>query len=212
MPETRERLVRAAYEEFLQQGFNAVGIDQILRTVGVTKTTFYNHFESKDALVAAVLRWRDEVWPETLDRIFEERGIADPVERLLTMFSARDEIMAIPRNSTGIFTRAACEYASGQGEVRQALRAHRAALGGTLLRLARETGVKDPEGLMREMKLVIAGVSQLNQLGETESVTETSVRVAEGILARYLPKGRTGSKKPLKKVAAKKAAKKKPRR
>jgi len=207
MPKTRERLVRAAYEVFLQQGFNAVGIDQILKTVGVTKTTFYNHFESKDALVAAVLRWRDEVWPETLNGLFEEGRITDPVERLLTMFRARDEIMAIPRNSTGIFTRAACEYASGQGEVRQALRAHRAALGATILRLARETGAKDPEGLMREMKLVIAGVSQLNQLGETENVTETSVRVAEGILARYLPKARKIPKKPIKK-----AAKKKPRR
>src|SRR6478672_2767382 len=47
----RERLVAAAIELFYRQGFGAVGIDRVISAAGVTKTTFYKHFESKDDLM-----------------------------------------------------------------------------------------------------------------------------------------------------------------
>jgi len=51
----RERLVATAVDLFYRQGFGAVGIDQIIETAGVTKTTFYKHFESKDDLMLAAV-------------------------------------------------------------------------------------------------------------------------------------------------------------
>ena len=56
----RERLVGAAIELFYRNGFAAVGIDQVLEEAGVTKTTFYKHFESKDDLMVAAVQRRDE--------------------------------------------------------------------------------------------------------------------------------------------------------
>ncbi|MCA9281267.1 MAG: helix-turn-helix transcriptional regulator [Phycisphaerales bacterium] len=53
--ETRERLLDAAAMLFYEHGFHAIGLDAILEEVGVTKTTFYNHFASKDELIVAVL-------------------------------------------------------------------------------------------------------------------------------------------------------------
>src|SRR4030095_10763344 len=52
---TREGLMDAAVVLFYVHGFHAIGLDRILADVGVTKTTFYNHFESRDALIVAVL-------------------------------------------------------------------------------------------------------------------------------------------------------------
>src|SRR5947208_1370563 len=43
----RERMVAAAIELFYRHGFGAVGIDQVIAEAGVTKTTFYKHFEGK---------------------------------------------------------------------------------------------------------------------------------------------------------------------
>jgi hypothetical protein len=51
----RERLVAAAVELFYRSGFAAVGVDQIIAAAGVTKTTFYKHFESKDDLMVAAV-------------------------------------------------------------------------------------------------------------------------------------------------------------
>src|SRR5215470_18008251 len=56
----RERLVAAAVELFYRNGFGAIGIDQVIAAAGVTKSTFYKHFESKDDLVLAAVRRRDE--------------------------------------------------------------------------------------------------------------------------------------------------------
>ena len=50
---TRERLLDVAAPLFYERGFHAIGIDNIIDGVGVTKTTFYNPFESKDALELA---------------------------------------------------------------------------------------------------------------------------------------------------------------
>src|SRR4051812_35762112 len=56
----RERLILKAIDLFYTHGFNAVGVDQIIDAAGVTKTTFYKHFESKDELMVAAVKRRDE--------------------------------------------------------------------------------------------------------------------------------------------------------
>jgi TetR/AcrR family transcriptional regulator, cholesterol catabolism regulator len=48
----RERIYEAARELFLEQGYAATTVAQIADTADVARTTFFNHFESK----AAVLR------------------------------------------------------------------------------------------------------------------------------------------------------------
>lgn len=57
---SRERLIQIADRLFYEHGFHAIGIDRVISEVGVTKTTFYNHFESKDDLILAVLDARDQ--------------------------------------------------------------------------------------------------------------------------------------------------------
>src|SRR4051794_41860039 len=56
----RERLVAAAVELFYRHGFGAIGVDRVIEAAGVTKTTFYKHFESKDDLMVAAVQRRDE--------------------------------------------------------------------------------------------------------------------------------------------------------
>jgi AcrR family transcriptional regulator len=186
MLDTRERLVRAAYEVFLQQGFNAVGIDTIIRKVGVTKTTFYNHFESKDDLVAAVLRWRNAQWPRQLRRVIEERAITDPAERILALLEYRDDIWELPKGAIGPFTRAACEYPSGEGPVRRAITEYRETVQREFLALAEGTGARDPEALKREIKLLMAGVAGLHLVGETDRPIETAIDLLRRTIAHHV--------------------------
>ena len=74
--DTRARLVRTAHELFYRQGFLSVGLDRILHDVGVTKTTFYNHFQSKDDLIVAVLEHHDQWWQKTFCDMLRKRGDA----------------------------------------------------------------------------------------------------------------------------------------
>ena len=56
---TRDRLIAAAQRRFYREGFRGVGIDQVYAEVGISKTAFYKHFESKEGLMLAVIEEHD---------------------------------------------------------------------------------------------------------------------------------------------------------
>lgn len=54
-PSTRERLVAAAFELFLNHGFDGTGVNQILEKSELSKGAFYHHFKSKDEIYKEVI-------------------------------------------------------------------------------------------------------------------------------------------------------------
>src|SRR6185295_3676423 len=81
----RERLVTAAVELFYRRGFGAVGVDQVIAHAGVTKTTFYKHFEGKDDLMVAAVQRRDEWEAQAWGRAVQRIAGDDPRRHLLAM-------------------------------------------------------------------------------------------------------------------------------
>lgn len=70
---------RAAVTAMAEGGLAAVHIDELAGRLGVTKGSFYWHYDSRDELIAAALtRWR-RLSLARLDRLSE---MADPRERL----------------------------------------------------------------------------------------------------------------------------------
>lgn len=53
---TRERLLTAARDLFLSEGYSKTSLDQVAAEAGVTKPTVYSHFESKEGLLNAVMK------------------------------------------------------------------------------------------------------------------------------------------------------------
>lgn len=51
----RERIVAAAAQGFRARGIDGVGIDELMKTAGMTHGGFYNHFASKEDLALEVL-------------------------------------------------------------------------------------------------------------------------------------------------------------
>lgn len=56
--ETRQRLLTSAMELFRNQGFDATTVEEIAETASVAKGTFFNYFETKDAILPALAEWR----------------------------------------------------------------------------------------------------------------------------------------------------------
>lgn len=52
---TREKIYKSAEKLFSQNDYNKVTVDAIVEDAGVAKGSFYVHFESKDALIAALI-------------------------------------------------------------------------------------------------------------------------------------------------------------
>ena len=53
--ETKNKIYEAAKQLFKQHSYDSVSVDSIVKAAGVSKGTFYVHFESKDALAAALV-------------------------------------------------------------------------------------------------------------------------------------------------------------
>lgn len=81
----KDQIITQALELFYQHGFNATGIDLIISEAGVSKKTLYNHFKSKDALILAVLKKRDEIFRKKLVT-FVEKPEASAQNQLLALF------------------------------------------------------------------------------------------------------------------------------
>jgi TetR/AcrR family transcriptional repressor of nem operon len=83
--DVRERLLEAGVQTFSKSGFNGCSVQDITDAAGVPKGSFYNHFESKEALGAAALEY---YWAEgSCDRMqILSRTDLTPAERLRTYF------------------------------------------------------------------------------------------------------------------------------
>jgi TetR/AcrR family transcriptional repressor of nem operon len=85
---TRDKLLKAAFEEIYRRGFQAASLDTILANAGVTKGALYHHFPDKASLGYAVV---DEVVKGFL---LERWGVlespaGDPVTRLQRVLQTR---------------------------------------------------------------------------------------------------------------------------
>jgi AcrR family transcriptional regulator len=91
-PRTRDRILAASLELFLERGFDGTTISDIERAVGLAAGTgsFYRHFRSKDdVFVAAIQRSATQYIEQFLRTLHELEAIDDPVERLRRDFHIR---------------------------------------------------------------------------------------------------------------------------
>src|ERR1700744_4070530 len=81
-PNTREQILEAGLKCLVEKGFNAVGVQDITDAAGVPKGSFYNHFESKEAMgVEALARYAET---QGMAELADER--VPPLTRLRAHF------------------------------------------------------------------------------------------------------------------------------
>lgn len=79
--ETRETLCRAGVAALTEKGFSATGIDEILKSVGVPKGSFYHFFASKEAFGAELIALYAEYFARKLDQFLLDESLS-PMDRI----------------------------------------------------------------------------------------------------------------------------------
>lgn len=94
--ETRERLLAVAEAAVLAKGFAATSIDELIASVGITKSGFFYHFKDKNALARAMLLRYLEQDNAVLDNILQraEELDDDPLHGMLIALKLFAETMA----------------------------------------------------------------------------------------------------------------------
>jgi AcrR family transcriptional regulator len=185
----RERLVGAAVELFYRRGFGAVGIDQVIATAGVTKTTFYKHFEGKDDLMVAAVNRRDEWESQAWARAVQKLAGDDPAKQLLAMLDVMDIWFNDPDFHGCMFLNTAIEFPNPHDPVHQAAAAHKRNTRDHFRNLAKAAGAdaKSAEIFADCYTALIEGALILRQTHGRNDAARAVRPAVQQLIRAYLP-------------------------
>ena len=100
-PSVREKLIQAGVDILSRSGFNGSAVQDITELAGVPKGSFYNHFESKEALAVAAL---ERYWESgRQSRAILENESLEALDRLRRYFEAVAAVLAARGYARGCF-------------------------------------------------------------------------------------------------------------
>lgn len=185
---TRDRLVQAAHDLFYRSGFHAVGLDRILDEVGISKTAFYKHFESKDDLISAVLQWHDRWWKDTFREMLRKHGGDSARGQLMAVFDALRDLFAMDAYNGCFFVNVAIQFPLPHDPAHEAAVAHKQSMEGIIRELAGYANADDPDALAQELSLVMEGAYVTQQVGTDHDTADIARRVGMMVIDRHLPR------------------------
>jgi AcrR family transcriptional regulator len=181
--QTQQRILGGAYRLFRQKGYARVSMDEIADGTDVTKRTLYYHFESKDALLAAVLENQHQLALAAF-RTFGDQLSGSAIEIVDAMFKDLAVWADTPRWAGSGFTRLVVELADLPGHpARRIARQHKALLEEQFAALLRRSGVRDARACAREIWLLSEGAISLMLVHGDKRYAAAAARAAKKLLA-----------------------------
>ena len=173
-PSARERLIKTATELFYLEGIRAIGIDTVVARSGVSKSSLYRTFASKEELIVAFAEEQDrrfwQWWDETT-----ARHAGAPRRQIEALFEAIPEQLANPQFRGCPFINLATEFPDRRHPGTAIACANKREVRARLRMLARALGARDPRQLSDQLALLMDGAySQAITLGAVSLKREIS--------------------------------------
>lgn len=155
-PSKREQIIDVALNLFYQGGFNATSVDKIVAASGVTKKTLYAHFKSKDELMLATLRHRDERFRNYFMRETERLG-RTPRQKLEVIFDVADAWFNSGDFSGCLFINASAEFGAPDNPCHAVSAEHKRLMYEYVRGLAAAAGANAPAKLAEALSFLMNG-------------------------------------------------------
>ncbi|MGY3428553.1 AcrR family transcriptional regulator [Bradyrhizobium sp. F1.13.4] len=150
----RERILATASELFYREGIRAIGVDTVVERSGVSKTSLYRLFESKDALIAAFAAEQDRLFWAWWDRI-EDQHAGDPRAILEALLSGIAKQITHPAYRGCPFLNLATEFPDDNHPGRVIARRNKEEMRTRLAAVLGKLGVGDPNRTASQIALII---------------------------------------------------------
>lgn len=185
---TRQQILDGAYRLFRRRGYGRVTMDDIAAETRCTKRTLYNHFESKDQLLADVLTAQHELAVKAFNT-FGDRLAGSPEAVIRGMFRELAVWADKPRWAGSGFTRLVIELADLPGHpARLMARRHKARLERCFCELLERSGVRRAAELSRAVWLLSEGAISLILIHGDHGYSAAASEAANALLRLHLDK------------------------
>jgi AcrR family transcriptional regulator len=151
----KEKLFQTAADLFYRHGYRAIGVDTIAAESGIGKMTLYRHYPSKDDLIVAYLKERNDSFWQNFDEITKDSASAR--EKLLAFFEALQNYVKTPACHGCPFINVATEYPETDHPGHQVALEHKQSVRARFRQLAKEAGARSPETLADQLFLLMDG-------------------------------------------------------
>lgn len=180
-------LLGAAGELTYARGITATGVDAIAAQAGVTKRTLYQHFGSKDALVAEALSSRSERSLPALEANARRRSEQTGEPVVLALFDVIEHALGTSSKAGCAFINASLEISRPNHPVRRAALMHLRAREQLVHQLLAEAAVEDGD-LAAQVALLVDGAYAVGGSRRDPSAASRAKAAAAALLT-----GRVGS-------------------
>lgn len=181
---TELRLLQATEGLVYAGGINATGMDAIVKASGVARKSIYRLYPTKEALVAAALRARDERW---MNWFIDGTREGTPDERLLAVFPLLRSWFASPDFHGCAFINAAGEIGDPDSEIRAVSLLHKQRLLAYLQELTAACGFAEPEEVAAQFLLLIDGATAVAMVTGQAEAADSAARTAQLLLQTLSP-------------------------
>jgi len=178
----RERILATASELFYREGIRAVGVDTVVERSGVSKTSLYRLFDSKDALIAAFAAEKDRLFWAWWDRI-EEQHAGNPRAVLQALLSGIAERVGHPAFRGCPFLNLATEFPHDNHPGRVVARGNKEEMRARLATIVAKLGVGDPNRTASQIVLIINGAYVTGLMAEPTDLRGDLVDAVTKLLA-----------------------------
>lgn len=180
---TRRQILEAAYESFYRKGYGRSSVDEIALLAKVTKRSLYNHFDSKDSLLAAVLEAQRELSPARVQK-YQDRYAGNAERFVSVLFEELRKWSEKPRWAGSGLTRLALELADLPGHpARTIARRHKSEVQGWLANMLQRAGVPRASAKARELQLLIEGANVLMLISGDRTYANTAAVLAKRLMS-----------------------------
>ncbi len=155
-PSRRDDLIDAAMRVFYRNGFHGTGLDMILQEGGISRMTLYNHFKSKDELIVAALRRRDEIFRNRMMK-YVEKAANDPIDRIFAIFDFHEEWFEESAFCGCMFINAAAEFVDPQSPFRRVSADHKFEVRRYILQHCEAAHLRNPASLSEHISILLDG-------------------------------------------------------
>ena len=183
---TRHRLVEAAVRRFYRDGFRNVGIDQVLADVGISKTAFYKHFESKEDLMLAALEMQNGWLQSTFRTMVRERG-GTAIEQLRALFDVVELVIESDDFHGCIFVNVSMEFPLPHEPAHVLASQSKEAIEEFVHALAVDARATNPRRLAQELCLLIEGAYVTKHVTGKENTIEIARHLAQLVIDSHCP-------------------------
>ena len=173
-PTMKERILETADRLFYLRGIRAVGVDTIAAEIGISKRTLYNHFPSKDELIAAYLQRR-----------FTQAPASDkpPVEQILGTFDRLERGFASKDFRGCPFVNAVAELGAEDQSVKKIALAFKESRRLWFRDRLMQLDVAQADGLATQLQLLVDGAIAQDLVRNDPSMARAARDAARVLLA-----------------------------